>query len=195
MKKSELQKFQDFKRKYKFTDKQIANILADYANTEDEYSASFFAAKNHISEYLFYKMRDFCIIFMLVDASTCKKIRDKTFRNQSGKNVSGNYTAANRHYKNLIQKRNEYLNSFSVEEITLIAIEYSNGEALYDIAKKYNLSTYTVQKLLAIALRKHLVCDTLYLRIKYRSDRYIAGKKIYFGPSAEQLWNSHSKKD
>lgn len=189
MKKSEIQAFQDFKKRHNLTNKQIATIMTDYANTEDEYSASFFSAKYDITVYEFYRIRDYTIIFMLVDASICKRIRDKTFRNQSGKNESGNYTSANYHYRELIEKRKEYLKSFPNEIITLIAIQYAQGAALYDIAKELNISTYTVRKLLAISLANHLVCDDVYESIKFRSNRYIASLHDFNGYTAENLWN------
>lgn len=192
MKKSEYQKFQDFKKRHNLSDQQIVRIISDYANTADEYAASFFAAKYNISNHVFYKIRDYTIIFMLVDATVCLRIRNKLFRNQSGKNKSGNYTAANHHYQLLIKKRKEYLKSFSNEEIVLIAIEYANDEALYDIAKKHNISTYAVRKLLAIALVNHLVCDTVYHSIRFRSKVYITHLKYYCGYTAEELWNNYS---
>lgn len=192
MKKSEYQKFQEFKKRHNLSNQQIVRIISDYANTADEYAASFFAAKYNISNDVFYKIRDYTIIFMLVDATVCQRIRNKLFRNQSGKNKSGNYTAANRHYQLLIKKRKEYLKSFSNEEIVLVAIEYANGDALYDIAKKHNISTYTVRKLLAIALVNHLVCDTIYDSIQFRSSIYIAYLGVYRGCTAEELWNSNS---
>lgn len=192
MKKSEYQKFQDFKKRHKFTDKQIIQIMTEYANTEDEYAASFFAMKNNITEHIFYKMRDFCLIFMLVEAPVCKRIRDKSFRNQSGKNKSGNYTSAKYHYKQLIDKRKEYLKSFSDVEIELIAVEYANGDALYDIAKKHNVSVYTVRKLLAIALVNKLVCEPIYHAIRFRSSVYIGNLDYYRGYTAEELWHKYS---
>lgn len=192
MKKSELQKFQDFKKQRNLTDKQISTIMTEYANTEDEYSASFFASKYHITERVFYRMRDFCIIFMLVEAPVCRRIRDKTFRNQSGKNKSGNYTSANQHYKYLIKKRKEYLKSFSNEEIGLIAVEYANGDALSDIAKNHNVSVYTVRKLLAIALVNKLVCEPIYHAIRFRSSVYIGKLGYYRGYTVEDLWHKYS---
>ena len=192
MKKSELTRFKDFKRKYNLTEKLIVQIMTQYADTEDQYSASFFAAKYQITERVFYLMRDFTIIFMLVDAPICRRIRDKTFRNQSGKNQSGNFTAANRHYQLLIEKRKEYLKSFSDEEIELIAIEYANGDALYDIAKKHNISVYTVRKLLAIALVNKLVCEPIYHAIRFRSSVYIGNLGYYRGYTAEDLWHKYS---
>lgn len=193
MKTSEYQKFQDFKKRRNLTNKQLATIMTDYANTVDEYSASFFSVKYHISLYEFYRIRDYTIIFMLVDAPVCKRIRDKSFRNQSGKNKSGNYTAANNHYRQLIEKRKEYLKSFPNEIIILIAIQYAQGAALYDIAKELNISTYTVRKLLAISLENHLVCDDVYELIKLRSNRYIASLHYFDGYTAENLWNSYKK--
>lgn len=189
MKKSEFQKFKDFKQQHNLTNTQIKQIMSEYANTEDEYSASFYAAKYNTTARVFYRMRDFTIIFMLVDAPVCKRIRDKSFRNQGSKNASGNCSSANKHYKYLIQKRKEYLNTFSNKEIGLIAVEYANGDALYDIAKKHNISTYTVRKLLAYALAYHLVCETVYQSIKIRSDSFILHLPYYQGYTAENLWN------
>lgn len=189
MKKSELQKFQDFKLKHNLTDAQIIKIMLEYASTMDEYSASFFASKYHISEYVFYKIRDFTIIFMLVTPFNCKNIRNKAFRNQGSKNSTNNYTSSRNHYKQLLLRRKEYLKSFTDEQISLIAIEYSNGITIYDISKKYNISIYTTQKLLAIALAKHLVCDKVYSNILYRSTNRISMLPYYQGYTVEDLWN------
>lgn len=192
MKKSELKRFTDFKQRYNLTDKLIVQIMTDYANTEDEYSASFFASKYHITPRVFYLMRDFTIIFMLVDAPVCRRIRNKTFRNQSGKNQSGNYTSANRHYQLLIEKRKEYLKSFSNKEIELIAIEYAKGDALYDIAQKHQISVYTVRKLLAIALVNKLVCEQVYDSIRFRSSLYICKLSYFCGYTVDDLWYNYS---
>lgn len=189
MKKSELQKFQDFKIKHNLTDTQIVKIMVEYASTVDEYSASFFATKYHISEYVFYKMRDFTIIFMLVTPFNCKNIRDKAFRNQSAKNPACNHTASSNYYKQLILRRKEYLQSFTDEQITLIAIDYSKGFSLSDIARKYKISSYAVQKLLAIALAKHLVCNEVYTKILVRSNNRISMMHHYQGYTVEDLWN------
>lgn len=191
MKKSEYEKFQMFKKQHHFTDSQIIKIMTDYANTTDEYATSFFVAKYHITEREFYKMRDFCIIFMLVEAPVCRRIRDKASRNQSKKNNSGNCTSSNQHYSFLIQKRKEYLKSFSDEEINAIAVEYSKGDAIYDIAKKHNISPYTVRKLIAIALVKHLITNEIYHLVKYRSQCYLAQLSYFNGFTAEQIWNGY----
>lgn len=187
-----LEGFKSFKSRHNLTDKKIIQIMTEYANTEDEYSASFFAEKYDITLYEFYRLKDYTIILMLVDAPVCKRIRDKSFRNQSKKNASGNYSSASHHYKELIGKRKEYLKSFSDEEIGLIAVEYANGDAIYDIAKKHNISTYTVRKLLAIALANHLVCESVYQSIRIRSQNYIIQLNTFCGYTAEQLWNNYS---
>lgn len=194
MKKSEYQKFQDFKKRHNLSDKQIIQIMTEYANTEDEFSASFFSAKYNITEHEFYRIRDYVIIFMLVDAPICKRIRNKSFRNQSSKNTSGNYTSANQHYKQLIEKRKIYLKSFPNEVIVQIAIQYAQSAALYDIAKELNVSVYTIRMLLAIALTNHLVSADVYEAIRFRSNIYITSLRGFKGYTAENLWNfSHHK--
>lgn len=189
MKISEYQKFQNFKQRHGINNQQIIKIMTEYANTVDEYSASFFSAKYNITTHVFYRMRDFAIIFMLVESTVCQRIRNKSFRNQLARNSTGNYTTSSRHYQSLIEKRKEYLKSFSNEEIVQIALEYAHGDALYDIAKKHNISTHTVRKLLSISLANHLVCDSVYQQIKFRSQVYISQLHDFNGYTAENLWN------
>lgn len=191
MKKSEYQKFQDFKVRHNLTDAKISKIMNEYAITPDENSASFFTQKYNISEHVFYKIRDYAIIFMLVSPLTCKQIRDKSLRNQIGHNPSGNYNTALAHYYQLIDKRREYLDSFSNVTISEIALQYSIGASLYEIANKYQVSTETVRKLIALALVNHLIDGETYRRISFRSNLIIVklrGKNIF---SAESLWNSY----
>lgn len=189
MKISEYQKFQNFKQRHDLNNQQIIKIITEYANTEDEYSASFFSAKYNISTHIFYRLKDFALIFMLVDSTVCKRVRNKSLRNQIAKKGSGNYTASTRHYQSLIEKRKEYLKSFSNEEIVQIASEYAYGDALYDIAKRHDISPYTVRKLLAISLANRLVCDDLYQQIKLRSQIYTVQLHDFNGYTAENLWN------
>lgn len=186
------ERFQSFKSRHDLTNQKIAQIMTEYANTEDEYSASFFSAKYKITLYEFYRLKDYTIIFMLVDAPICKRIRNKSFRNQSSKNASGNYSSSKHHYEKLIVLRKEYLKTFSDEEIILIATEYADGDALYDIAQKHAISTYTVRKLLTVCLLKHLVSDSIYQSIKLRSQLYITQLPYFNGYTAEDLWNNYS---
>lgn len=195
MKKSESQKFEDFKKRYNLTDSHIIRIIMDYAHTVPEYSAGFFANKYNISTHVFYKLRDYSIIFMLVSGTVCCRIRDKAFLNQGLNNPSGsnNHFSSEQHYKKLIRKRKEYLSSFSNEQIIKIATSYANGEILNDIAKSHNISIYTTQKLLAIALINRLVSEDCYLNIKARSDYLVHHLfRNYSGYTAEELWNFYS---
>lgn len=190
-KKSEYQKFQDFKTRHNLTDGKIKQIMCDYALSDDQFARTFFTSKYNISEHVFYKMRDYTIIFMLVSPSTCKLIRNKSLRNQIGHNPSGNYNTSFVYYQKLISKRREYLDSFSHSGIAEIALEYSTGNSLYEIASKHNISSpEIVKKLIAIALAKRLVDDQTYKKIKFRSDLiFVKSKRGYL--SAESLWNSH----
>lgn len=194
MKKSEFQKFEDFKKRHNLTNKEIVKIMSDYALTSDEFSCSFFCAKYTLSPYVFYKIRDYVIIFMLVSRNMCKHIRAKSIRNQIGNNPTGNYNSSSAHYKNLLAKRREYLDSFSNVEIVQIAIMYANDYSLYEIAKKHEISTETVRNLIASSLVNRLVDEETYHKIKLRSDHFrfmhLRGNNIF---SAESLWNSYKK--
>lgn len=186
-----LEGFKSFKSRHNLTDKKIVQIMTEYANTEDEYSSSFFAQKYDITVYEFYRLKDYTIILMLVEAPVCRRIREKSFRNQGSKNASGNYSSSNHHYQNLLAKRKAYLKSFSDEEIGTVATQYANGDAIYDIAKKHDVSPYTVRKLIAIALVKHLITEDTYQLVKYRSQYYITHLSYFNGFTAEQMWNGY----
>lgn len=196
MKKSEIKDFQryangfkSFKARHKLSDNQISIIMTEYANTVDEQGASFFASKYGFTEHIFYQIKDYTFVFMLVDASTCIRIREKSYRNQKLKNPSGKCSSSVRHYQDLLAIRKEYLKSFSVEEIVKIATEYSDYVALYDIAKAHKISPHTVRRLLAIALANHLVDYDTYCRIKSRSILYCYQLGNFQGYTAENLWN------
>lgn len=196
MKKSESQKFESFKKRHNLTNSKIEQIISEYALTEDNYSGSFFCTKYNISKHVFYKLRDYAIIFMLVSRIICKKTRDKSIRNQISKNPTGKYNSAATYYRKLIIRRREYLDSFSNEEIVQIALMYANsGNTLQEIATAHGISTETARRLIAIALVNRLVDEETYRRIKIRSDRILINLR---GPnilSAESLWHSYNIKD
>ena len=194
MKKSEYQKFQDFKKRHNLTDTTMMQIMYDYATSSDEFARTFFTSRYNISEHVFYKIRDYTIIFMLVSPVICKRICNKSFRNQIGHNPSGNYNTSFVHYQNLIAKRREYLNSFSDAEIVHIAFDYSNGNSLSEIAKIHNIASIgIVRNLIAIALVNRLIAKETYLRIKLRSDLILVNSCGPNAISAESLWYSKFK--
>ena len=190
MKKSNYSKFMNFKHNHKLNNTQIAEIALEYANSADEFARTFLTTKYGISKYVFYKCLDYAIIYMLVDANTCKKIRSKRLRNQGSHNQSGNYTSALYHDRTLMSLRKEYLGNFSEKEIRQIAALYANNYSLYEIGQRHNISEYCVRKLLAISVREHLLDKETYLKLKDRSDRTVANRKDYFGPSCQDLWNN-----
>ena len=194
MKKSEFQKFEDLKKRHNLTNTEIIKIMSDYALSSDDHSCGFFCQKYTISPHVFYKIRDYAIIFMLVSPATCKKIRSKAIRNQIGNNPVGNYNSSSSYYQKLIAKRHEYLDSFSNVEIVEIATQYANGYNIFEIAKKHKISIETVKKLIARSLVNRLVDEGTYRRIKTRSDQFrtmhLRGNNIF---TAESLWNSYQK--
>lgn len=183
-----VESFKSFKNRHKLTNIQIAVIMTEYANAVDERGASFFADKYGLTEYEFYRIKDYTIVFMLVDSSTCLRIREKSYRNQSSKNPSGNFTSSSNHYKKLIALRREYLKTFSKNEIIRIAEEYAKNVPLYDISKKHQISVHTVQRLLAIALANHFVNPDVYQQINCRSTLYIHTLRNYKGYTVDNLW-------
>lgn len=193
MKKSEFQKFIDFKKRHNFTNQFIAQLMHEYATSDDEFSCSYFVNKYGISEHTFYKMRDYAVIFMLVSPNTCKEISKKCNRNQRSKNPYGNFTSSPKHYKDLLEKRKEYLSTFSYQEILEVAIEYAQWKPINDIALTHGVSKYIIQNLIAIALKNHIVNYQTYRAIKVRSDT-IAKTNPLVSCTAKSLWDSYKTK-
>lgn len=188
MKKDEHQKFQDFKLRHNLTNEYIAKIMSEYASSEDKFSCSYFCDKYKLTPHVFYKMRDYTIIFMLVSPITRKNIHEKAVRNQIGQNPTGTYNSSYRYYNKLLITRNNYLKSFSFTDIIQATTMYANNISIKEIAQKHDVSLEIVRTLIALALINRLIDEKTYHLIKVRSDRIFLnmhGPHVY---SAEKLW-------
>lgn len=189
MKKNERQKFQDFKLRHSLTDTYIAKILREYATSEDEFSCSYFCEKYNLTPHVFYKMRDYAIIFMLVSPVTRKKIREKAICNQICKNPTGSYNSSYTYYNKLLITRKNYLKTFSITDFVQAATMYANNIRITEIAQKFDVSLEIARTLIALALINRLIDEKTYRLIKFRSDRIFLnmnGPHVY---SAETLWH------
>lgn len=147
--KSIYEKFLDFKGRHNLSNEKIAQIATEYANSDLELARSHFSEKYKISEYTFYKARDFAIIFCLVDKETYKRIRQKSSTNYRNNNTKNNSAVASiAHFDELFNKQQEFLASFSKTEILNIANKYVEGISLKKIAKSYDTGEYAIKKLL-----------------------------------------------
>ena len=146
--KSIYEKFLDFKSRHKLSNEKIAQIATEYANSSFDFARSYFCSKHEISEHVFYKIRDFAIIFCLVDNDTAKRIQQKSSANYQSNNDKNSAASSIAHFDELIVKRQEFLDGFSKNEILDIAHKYVEGASVKNIALCYDTGEYAIKKLL-----------------------------------------------
>lgn len=158
MKKSILDKFADFKNRHDFSNSQIVQMVTEYANSDLEFARTFFKEKYNISEHVFYKARDYAVIFCLVGSSTCNKLRIKSAQNYSRNNDSNSARGSLAHFDELIKERQNFLNSFSANDIRHIANKYVESVSVQDIAIAYDTGEFAIKRLLKKGIEK-LILD------------------------------------
>ena len=146
--KTEIQRFNDFKKRHNLSYRDIAEIATEYAETADDRARTYFSEKYYFSESVFYKIRDFAIICHLVDDKTCNKIRDKASRNNASHNEENSAISSYKHFDDLLLRRKDFLSSFSNEEITVIAYKYIEGIDLRIISDIFEICEESVKKLI-----------------------------------------------
>ena len=166
MKKSIYEKFLDFKERHGLSNEVIAQIATDYANSDVSFARSYFSSKYNISEHTFYKVRDYAIIFCLVNNETYKRMREKSSTNYQSNNNKNSAIGTIVHFDELLAKREEFLNGFSEQEILDIANKYVEGVSAKNIAIAYGTGEYAVKRLLSKGIVELIYDSTIVNQIK-----------------------------
>ena len=148
MKKDMCKRFVDFKARHSLSNVLIVEIVKEYANSDLDFARTYYSEKYNISNHTFYTLRDYAIIFCLVDTDTCKKLQKKSTANYSRNNASNSAKASIAHYNSLLEKRQRFLNSFSSNEIKDIALKYVEGVDVEKIAIAYDTGAFAIKYLL-----------------------------------------------
>lgn len=148
MKKNIIKKFADFKRRNSLSNDIIKQMITEYANSELDLARTYFSNKYNISKSIFYKARDYAVICCLVDEDTCKRIKKKTVENYKRHNPKNTSNGALAHFSDLRVKRQEFLNTFSDNEIRDIAFKYAEGISVKNIAFGYDIGEFGIKLLL-----------------------------------------------
>ena len=148
MNKSIVKKFADFKKRHSLSNDVIIDMISSYANSELDLASSYFSEKYNISKSTFYKARDYAVIFCLIDEDTCKSLKKKTIANYKLHNPNETSTGPLSHFSNLRIKRQEFLNTFSDNEIISIAHKYVEGISVKNLAFEYDIGEYGIKLLL-----------------------------------------------
>lgn len=149
MKKSIEQKFIDFKKRHKLSNAIITKMITEYANSDLEFARTYFSEQYGISIHVFYKARDYAVIFGLIGNETCKNLRIKTAENYKNNNEKSTPRASLNHFYKLTEERQKYFDSFSENEIRDMGSKYVAGVSVNKIAIAYDTGEYTVKYLLS----------------------------------------------
>lgn len=147
-KKSIVKQFEDFKVKHSLTNRDVAKIAKEYANSDYDLASTHFSEKYNVSKSVFYKIRDYAVIFCLIDEDCCKRLKKKTLANYERNNPNGTITGPENHFSELYEKRQEFLDSFSENDIKDIAYKYAEGVSTENIAFLYDTGKYAIKVLL-----------------------------------------------
>lgn len=148
MNKSFVEKFADFKIRHSLSNADIEKMIIEYADSELDLASSYFSEKYNISKGVFYKARDFAVVCCLINEDTCKKLKRKTIENYKRNNPKGTTNGPVVHFSELRVQRQEFLNTFSDNEIKDIAYKYEEGVSLKNIALAYDIGEYGIKLLL-----------------------------------------------
>ena len=147
--KSDLDRFNSFKKKNGFSDADIKKIASEYAKSPEEYAKSYFAEQYGISEHILYRMLEYAIICHLVDDATRKKIRAKAVSNYKLHNEKERAKKVMDHYADLTRRREKFFDLIPKEDIIEICYMYVKGESLTTISNTFGYCVETIRKLLA----------------------------------------------
>lgn len=176
MKKTDLQRYVDFKKRHGLAYEDIVKIVSEYANSDYEFARSFFSEKYGISENTFYKCRDLAVICHLVNRDICEKLREKTGANYAVYSDKNSASGSYKHFADLIRRRNVFLTLFTTEEITQICRKYSEGIKFDIISLEYEVCVESIKQLLKKAIVDVIVPASLVDEMKERAKK--EGKNI-----------------
>lgn len=146
--KSIYRQFLDFKKRHNLSNELISKIAREYADSDLELARTHFSEKYGISQHVFYKARDFAIVFCLVDKKTFYQIRQKSITNYKNNNEKNSAAKSIAHFDNLIFQQQKFLHDFSNNDILDIALKYIEGVSTKNIAIAYDTGEYAIKKLL-----------------------------------------------
>lgn len=141
-------KFSDFKIRHNLSNELICKIITEYANSKIDFARTHFTDKYKISEHVFYKARDYAVIFCLVDNEICSRLKNKSATNYSKNNDKNSAVASLAHFETLLVQRQSFLDSFSINEMQDIANKYVEGISTENIAKAYETGPFAIKYLL-----------------------------------------------
>lgn len=178
MSNEKLRSYTDMQRNtsQKDLDQFARDIAISYATSELHYSRSYYTSKYIVNSSCFTKLLERAVVCDLVSDEIVNKMRKKAYRNSNIKSIeySGDGTIATEvHYSKMIGERKwfKFLRDFPEEDkikiTTYFAEHFEVSKA--ECAKKFNLSTIELGKIIEDTLLKNKVDDEIFSKIRTRS--------------------------
>ena len=181
MDKNLAKRFANFKKRHLLTDDVIKKMITEYANSELNLARTYYSEKYNISYNIFYKARDFAIIFCLIDNKTCEKVKDKTVANYKNNNPKNRVNGALTHFSKLLEQRQAYYNSFTAEEIKDIATKYEKDVTLRALSAEYSIGEYGIKLLLQKGIVSLIISRTtiasIQLKLGSKLDKFLSQRE------------------
>ena len=168
------EQFLAFKKRNLLSSELISKIVSEYANSDQDFAKTYFTEKYNISAHVFYKCRDFAVVFCLVDDSTCCKLKQKTARNYSAKNPNGTAVSSVNHFNEIYQQRSDFLDTFTTQKIRYITNQYLNDISLDDIAEENYTKSFTIKFFIKKGITNLLVDKETVGKLQQKANDIIA---------------------
>ena len=156
------------KRLKDFSRAQIKKIATEYAETDLQYTHSYFETEYEMSESTFFNMLDKAIIESIVDSEIAIKIGEKAAKNSEEK--AGEYAAkrGRKHNSHLMMKREIF--KFSKTEAKKIAVRYAKSPlSKKEFCKQNAIEVHLFDDALVRTISENRISDDIYQLIKEKA--------------------------
>ena len=177
-------------------DAYCAKIATRYANSDGQFSSTYFSREENITTDCFYLLLRDAIIKNLVDDKTVDMMEYKAMSNQKRHCEKAGETSRVK-YKKLREKRTQYIISqLSDNEISNITINYAYDERLTidDLTQMYDLSESVIKNVIKKAFIEGMIEDEVCRMLEEKAlnkasdQRYV---KTFF----KSLWEQRKKQE
>lgn len=146
-------------------------LATRYANSEKQFSCSYFVKTENITKSCFYRILGEAIIRNLVSEEIVRKMEEKSLFNQKQHVQKAGITTL-KHYGELRIKRDEkIISQYTEEDIKKLAEDFAQNpeKTKEEIAKKYGITRTALQRLLNKAFVGNIVDDDICKAMEKRS--------------------------
>lgn len=156
---------------YEQFNKFCKKITEEYATSEAQFARSYYIKQYEISDACYYKIIEYAIVRNLVNDLIVTKAMNKAINNQKTHSTNAGCSTKAK-YSKMYTKRCKYIaDSYNVEEIKQMAIEYANtpGVSKTDLATSYGITRKVFELLLIRAIVEGIVEDNVVDAMEKRS--------------------------